>query len=151
MASPSRRPAARVSIGLVLAAAALLVNATHVAHAAEPCAADDLGCAIFNGQHALAAQLRGDDRTLPASTTRCINCHAQTDPAGAFAPPLTRDYLLDATSRRGGPPSHYDLASFCHALKEGVDPAGVVLRKSMPHYQVSDAECTALWRFITNR
>ncbi|MFL9886046.1 hypothetical protein PQR66_23610 [Paraburkholderia agricolaris] len=151
MASPSQRPAARASIGFVLAAAALLVNAVHAADAAGQCEAADLGCAIFNGQHALAAQLRGDDRTLPASTTRCINCHTQTDPAGAFAPPLTRDYLLDAVNRRGGPPSHYDLASFCRVLKNGVDPAGVVLRKSMPHYQISDAECTALWRFITNR
>lgn len=145
MASPSQCSAARASIGLVLITVALL------AHAAEPCDPADLGCAIFSGQHALEAHLRGDDRALPPSTTRCINCHTQTDPAGAFAPPLTSGYLLEAINRRGGPPSHYDLASFCHLLEDGVDPAGVVVRKSMPHYQLSRAECSALWRFVTNR
>ncbi|MFL9865175.1 hypothetical protein PQR67_13435 [Paraburkholderia fungorum] len=145
MASPSQRSAARASIGLALIGVALLANA------AEPCDPADLGCAIFSGQHALEAHLRGDDRVLPASTTRCINCHTQTDPAGAFAPPLTRAYLLDATSRRGGPPSQYNPASFCHVLEAGVDPAGVVVRKSMPNYQLSDVECSALWRFVTNR
>jgi hypothetical protein len=145
MASPSQRSAARASIGLALVTMALLANA------AELCEPADLGCSIFSGQHAISAHLRDDDRPLPAWTTRCINCHTQTDPAGAFAPPLTHGYLLDARSRRGGPPSRYDPVSFCRVLKDGVDPAGVVLRKSMPHYQMSDVECTALWHFVMNR
>ncbi|RKE26230.1 hypothetical protein B0G76_7842 [Paraburkholderia sp. BL23I1N1] len=144
MASPSQRSAARAWIGL-----ALLV-AMHLAHAAEPCDPADLGCSIFNGQQAIPAHLRDDDRPLPAWTTRCVNCHTQTDPSAAFAPPLTSATLLDAINRRGGPPSRYDPTSFCRVLKDGVDPAGVVLRKSMPHYQITGAECAALWRFVTN-
>lgn len=144
MAARPGRSAARAAIGLALAAAA------RSAGAAQPCEPADLGCSIFSGQHAVPAHLRDDDRPLPAWTTRCINCHTQTEPAAAFAPPLTADYLLAATRRRGGPPSQYDLATFCHALKDGVDPAGVVLRKTMPHYQISDSECAALWRFVTN-
>ena len=144
MASPSQRSAARASIGLAL------VIVVRLTSAAELCDPADLGCAIFSGQHPIPAHLRDDDRPLPAWTTRCINCHTQTEPAGAFAPPLTRGYLLDAVSRRGGPPSRYNPVAFCRALNDGVDPAGVVLRKSMPHYQMSDVECTALWRFVMN-
>jgi hypothetical protein len=87
---------------------------------------------------------------LPAWTTRCINCHTRTESAAAFAPSLTPGNLLNAKSRRGGPPSRYDLATFCRAVKDGIDPASVVLRKSMPHYQISDVECAALWRFVTS-
>jgi hypothetical protein len=134
----------RAAIGLALVTTARLANA------AQPCEPADLGCSIFSGQHAIPAHLRDDDRPLPAWTTRCINCHTRTEPAAAFAPSLTPGYLLGATSRRGGPPSRYNAVAFCRALKDGVDPAGVVLRKSMPHYQISDIECAALWRFVTN-
>lgn len=96
----------------------------------------------------MAAHLRDDDRPLPSWTTRCVNCHTGTSTAAAFAPPLTHDSLLGATRRRGGPISHYDAAAFCRAVKDGIDPAGVLLRKSMPRYKISDAECTALWQFV---
>ena len=96
----------------------------------------------------MAAHLRDDDRPLPSWTTRCANCHVGTSTAAAFAPPLTHDSLLGATRRRGGPISHYDAMAFCRAIKDGIDPAGVVLRKSMPRYRISDAECTALWQFV---
>ena len=127
------------------------VAMTPLARAQTACESADMGCAIFNGQHPMSAHLRDDDRSLPAWTTRCVNCHVGASTAAAFAPPLTRDYLLAATHRRGGPISHYDAAAFCRAVKDGVDPAGVVLRKSMPRYQMTDAECTALWRFVTSQ
>jgi len=142
--SKSQRSVARAAIGLALATVARLANA------AQLCEPADLGCSIFSGQHAIPAHLRDDNHPLPAWTTRCINCHTRAESAAGFAPPLTPGYLLDATSRRGGPPSRYNPAAFCRALKEGVDPADVVLRKSMPHYQISDIECAALWRFVTN-
>lgn len=145
MASRSRRFAARATIGLIL------IVVARAANAAQTCGPDDLGCRIFNGQYPLQAHLRDDDRALPAWTTRCVNCHTQTGPTAAFAPPLTSDSLLAATRRRGGPPSTYDPATFCHALKDGIDPAEIVLRKSMPQYQISDAQCAALWRFVTNQ
>ncbi|MBC8747448.1 hypothetical protein F6X42_12775 [Paraburkholderia sp. WC7.3b] len=145
MALRLRGTATRAARALALAAACT----TYVAHAAPLCRSNELGCSIFNGQHALAAQLRGDDHRLPGSTTRCANCHSQTGAADGFAPPLTAANLLPARSRRGGPASSYDQTSFCTALREGIDPADVMLRKAMPHYHISDTECSALWHFIT--
>ncbi|CAB3808879.1 hypothetical protein LMG28614_06901 [Paraburkholderia ultramafica] len=117
--------------------------------AAQPCESEDLGCSIFSGQHAIPAQLREDDLPLPGSTTRCVNCHTRTDSADTFAPPLTPGNLFAAKSRRGGPASSYDQAAFCKALRDGIDPADVMLRKTMPHYQINDVECAALWHFVT--
>jgi hypothetical protein len=128
-----------------------LLAMTALARAETACEPADLGCALFNGQHPLAAHLRDDDRPLPAWTTRCINCHAATAKAAAFAPPLTHDTLLGATRRRGGPISHYDATAFCRAVRDGIDPAGVLLRKSMPRYRIADAECAALWRFVVSQ
>lgn len=137
------RTAARVALMLGLA------SITYVVHAAPLCEPRDLGCAIFNGQHSVAAQLRDDDHLLPGSTTRCANCHSQTGAADAFAPPLSAGNLFPAKSRRDGPASSYDQATFCRALREGIDPANVLLRKAMPHYRISDTECAALWHFVT--
>jgi hypothetical protein len=145
MARPRYRSARVAAIGLALVAMARL------AYALGSCEPASLGCAIFNGQHPLSAHLRDDNSALPAWTTRCVNCHVGASASTTFAPPLTRDYLLGATRRRGGPISHYDPAAFCHAVKDGVDPAGIVLRKPMPRYQMTDAECSALWRFVTTQ
>ncbi|CAB3716621.1 hypothetical protein LMG24238_04567 [Paraburkholderia sediminicola] len=144
MALRRRHQTIRSAIGLALFALACLANA------GQPCESADLGCAIFNGQHAIPAHLRDDDRALPDWTTRCINCHTGKQPVESFAPLLTPSYLLDAISRRGGPPSRYNPDTFCRVLKDGVDPASVMLRKSMPNYQISDTECAALWRYITS-
>ncbi|MFL9898510.1 hypothetical protein PQR75_10430 [Paraburkholderia fungorum] len=144
MASRSQHRAARAALGLALLCVAGLVNAV------QSCDPANLGCAIFSGDHAMSAHLRDDDRPLPAWTTRCINCHTQTASTTAFAPPLTPSYLLDAISRRGGPPSRYNPATLCRALRDGIDPDNIMLRKSMPRYELSDTECAALWRFITN-
>ena len=141
--STTSRLAARWTVCLALLGAALF------AHAEERCNPDDIGCAIFTGQRPTAAHLRDDNQALPEWTTRCINCHTRTEPAPSFAPPLTRGYLLDAKSRRGGPPSQYDPVAFCRAIEDGIDPASVLLRKSMPHFQLSRAECAALWQFVT--
>ncbi|MEX3894418.1 hypothetical protein [Paraburkholderia sp. BR10954] len=145
-ALPFRRPAARVAVCLGLAAVVRLAHAEQ-----QLCKSGDLGCAIYNGQHAVAAHLRDDDRPLPPWTTRCVNCHAGTDKSGTFAPPLTAALLLDAKSRRGGPASSYQPGGFCRAVRHGIDPANVLLRKAMPQYQLSDSECEALWEYLTNR
>lgn len=133
----------RAVIGLAL------VTVIRLAEGADSCGPADLGCAIFSGQHAVAAHLRDDDRMLPAAAARCINCHSQAGAAAAFAPPLTPRYLLSYADRRGGPPSRYNSVVFCRVLEDGIDPAGIVLKKSMPHYTLSDTECAALWRFFT--
>lgn len=127
------------------------VAMTPLARAQTACESADMGCAIFNGQHPMTAHLRDDDRPLPSFATRCVNCHGGTSTKPAFAPPLTHDALLGAASRRGGPISHYDAMAFCRAVKDGVDPAGVLLRKSMPHYRIADTECQALWQYVMHR
>lgn len=139
------RQAASVAIGLAL------VGAMHAAGAAQACAPADAGCAIFTGERALTAHLRDDDRSLPPATSRCANCHTGTPSAASFAPLLTPDYLLTPTKRRGGPASSYDEKNFCQVLRNGVDPAGVLVRKAMPRYEISDNECTTVWRYLTKR
>jgi hypothetical protein len=143
MASRSRRAALRAALTLALA------SITYIVHAAPLCESKDLGCAIFYGQHSVEAQLRDDDQLLPGSTTRCANCHSQTGPADAFAPPLTAATLFPAKIRRDGPASSYDQTTFCRAVRDGIDPVNVMLRKAMPHYRISDTECAALWHFVT--
>jgi hypothetical protein len=140
-------PAVRLAL---IALGLALLGAARLAGAAQSCDPANLGCAIFNGDHALSAHLRDDAQPLPDWTTRCVNCHTQTSSTKAFAPLLTPSYLLDATSRRGGPPMSYNPATLCRALRDGIDPANVMLRKAMPRYVLSDTECAALWRFITN-
>lgn len=140
-----RRTVVRAAIGLAFSAV------VHLAGAESACEPMDVGCRIFAGQQPVVAHLRDDPRALPAATARCIQCHTPQDGAPAFAPPLSSGYLLGAMRRRGGPPSGYDQAAFCRALRDGVDPAGVLLRKAMPNFQVSDDECAALWRFVTAR
>jgi hypothetical protein len=54
-------------------------------------------------------------------------------------------------ARRGGPASRYDALSFCKVIREGLDPANVVINSAMPRYQVSDAQCTSLWSYVMSR
>ena len=137
--------AAHAAIGLALALA------LHAGHAAEPCSSADIGRAIFTGECALPAHLRDDKRGLPPATTRCVNCHAGTDRGAPFAPRLTRGYLLDPVHRRGGPPSAYDEQNFCRVLRDGVDPASVIVAKAMPRYEISDSECASMWRYLVEQ
>lgn len=125
-----------------------LITMTGLARGELSCVSDNLGCAIFSGEYPVAGHLRGDNQLLPSWTTRCINCHSQTVTGTAFAPPLTTSNLLDAKSRRGGPPSRYDSQSFCRAVRDGIDPANVLLRKAMPNYRISESECAAVWRYV---
>ncbi|MGF6917328.1 hypothetical protein [Paraburkholderia sp. 40] len=139
----------RAAFTLCVTAAVFLVAVTPAANGADSSQSMELGRDIFSGQHALAAHLRDDDRMLPDNAIRCINCHGHADNAASFGPPLTSQYLLSDTRGRGGPPSRYDLSSFCRALNVGVDPTGIVLKKAMPQYTFSDTECAAVWSFVT--
>lgn len=100
---------------------------------------------------------------LPQQAVRCVNCHrpesgptgsvAATDSAALatdkFAPALGPRLLTQSVARRGGPPSTYDRNSFCKLLREGVDPAHVMIPQAMPRYTLTDEECEALWLFLT--
>jgi len=138
----------RASFTMHVMTALFFVAVENSANGEDPYRSTDLGYAIFSGQRALVAHLRDDNRMVPANAARCINCHGHMDNAASFAPPLTRRHLLSDAERRGGPPSHYTLISFCRVLRAGVDPTGIVLKKAMPQYTLSDTECAALWSFV---
>lgn len=131
-----------------------------VGAAAEP-PATQRGQDLFDGKLALTARLTGHTNALPFAVAVCANCHAQgtrnapaTASAGAsaaFGPELTADSLRKATRRRGGPPSRYDEASFCKALTTGIDPADVIIRRTMPRYDLSAEDCHALWIYVSGR
>ena len=132
-----------------LALAAMLASAA----AADDGASAARGQKLFQGELALPARIAGQDFALPAQASRCINCHAvsrsnaASAPADAqrIGPALTAAALTDAVRRRGGPPSRYDAASLCKLLRSGVDPAYVMILRTMPRYEVSEADCQSLW------
>ena len=105
------------------------------------------GKGIFFGQVGLPAHIAGQDVALPASASRCSNCHG-AQATQRIAPLLTPTSLTTATSRRGGPPSAYTRESLCRLLRTGVDPAFIVVPRSMPRYDLSDADCAALWAYV---
>ena len=116
------------------------------------------GRQLFHGEAStlgtVPGRLAGHGDDLPAMATRCANCHASgegRDPPSttpAFAPRLNRQGLTQAVPRRGGPPSAYDAASLCKLLRDGIDPAWVMVRQEMPRYAATDAQCLALWTFL---
>jgi mono/diheme cytochrome c family protein len=116
------------------------------------------GRQLFEGELALPARIVGQDFALPAAASRCVNCHgassgnAASSPAATqqVGPALTRSTLTDAVRRRGGPPSRYDAASLCALLRSGVDPAHVIILRTMPRYDISDADCRSLWLHLTD-
>jgi hypothetical protein len=153
------RGAPRVAI----AAAALVLAA--VAVGALSTASDrreaELGARAFDGRDPLRARVDGHDAPLPAAAVACANCHlpdpgpARASAAGAppgggasFGPRLDRASLTVDAARRGGPPSRFDRVSFCRTLRTGEDPAGVLLPRAMPRYEIDDAGCDRLWRHL---
>ena len=94
-----------------------------------------------------------DHRTdLPAAVVVCRGCHVAAVASPGTpppAPPVDRALLLEAKPRRGGPPSAYDLPAFCRLLRTGADPAYVLVAREMPVFDVDDAQCESLWRFVT--
>ncbi|MGO4306596.1 c-type cytochrome [Cupriavidus sp. RAF12] len=137
---------ARWLLALALTAACLPAAAEVTPTPASP--AVEQGRAMFYGEAALAAHLRGEARALPAGASRCANCHVVTRGTESFGPRLTADSLLGLSARRGGPPTAYDRNTFCSVMADSVDVAGVMLARSMPQYRLSDQECTALWSYL---
>lgn len=129
-----------------------------LAAAAQANPALQQGRALFTGAEALAARSGGPQgMALPPSASRCINCHRAgglqpPTPAAtaSFGPALHAAWLLQPQPRRGGPASRYDAPALCRVLREGQDPAGVLLGAAMPRYTLSDAQCRALWTLLTS-
>jgi hypothetical protein len=109
------------------------------------------GEALFAGRESLKGTIRGHEGRLPPEVVVCGNCHpaANQSRADAAAPRIDRSWLLEASPRRRGPPTSYDSRSFCRLLRTGVDPAYILIAREMPVYDVDDAQCGELWRFLT--
>lgn len=107
---------------------------------------------LYKGKLPLVARLAASEDDLAPAAARCVNCHgpdgrgvteAEVKSTGIGGVALTRP-----VSRRGGPPSAYTLSSFRTALRQGHDPAHVVLARAMPRYDISDADSEALWAYL---
>lgn len=146
-----RTGVAVVVVGLLLSAAA----AVWVVRAPKQLQAR--GARLFDGREPLTATLAGHATPLPAQTARCSQCHAGPDTQNtavgqaAFpGPPLDGRHLRTALSRRGGPPIAYDVSAFCRTLRDGIDPAHVMLPRTMPRFDIDDTRCEALWTHLTS-
>ncbi len=108
------------------------------------------GANLYAGHKAVAAHIAGHDDPLPAQAAACVNCHDRGPRAGTpIAPPLIGATLTQTLARRGGPPSRYDRAAFCKLLRTGIDPAFVLVPRTMPRFEISDADCATLWNFVS--
>jgi hypothetical protein len=111
------------------------------------------GVELFLGREPLKGTIRGHEASLPPEFVACGSCHGAAhvqSPAGTYAPPLVSSWLREPRVRRGGPPSSYDLPSFCRLLRTGVDPASILIARIMPTYEIDDTQCSNLWTFVTN-
>ena len=143
-----------------LGSAAVAVACCAVAARADPSSAE-IGRSLFEGRAPLVAHIVGQDVALPVQASRCVNCHLDAAPnvgaasSGAasrrLGPTLTAVGLREPARRRGGPPSRYDSEAFCRLLRTGVDPASVIVDRSMPRYEIDTADCEALWAHLTTR
>ena len=102
-----------------------------------------VGSALFHGGQPLIGRIRGHDTALPPEAVRCVNCHATRR--------ISRALLLEARQRRGGPPTRYDQPAFCKLLRTGIDPGYVLIAREMPIYDVDEAQCAGLWRYLTGK
>jgi hypothetical protein len=108
----------------------------------------DAGRAIFEGDQALQARIAGHESALPAQASRCVNCHGAARPAGPSVPVLSAATLAAPVARRGGPPSRYDERALCTLLRTGVDPAHVMVARTMPRFVIDEKQCEALWQYL---
>ena len=151
-----RRLAAVAAAGVPLTLALVWLRAS----------ARERGSHLFHGSAPLTGRILGHDEPLPADAAQCQNCHRlESEPVASVAPKADQTTaqpvetvgpklgpasLTRAAKRRGGPASAYTAEAFCRLLREGVDPAQIVIPQLMPRYTLSDAECNALWAYLTS-
>lgn len=141
-----RRRTPLVTIAVAAGAAAGLLAVATAAFLALQGRAE--GAAMYEGRQPLVARVSGHEQPLPALAARCVNCH---EGAQAIGPALNERTLARLLPRRGGPPSRYDAAALCRLLREGIDPASVLVPRAMPRYEVDGRACEALWSHLQSR
>lgn len=115
----------------------------------------ELGRRLYHGESTLQARMVSHAEALPQEAVRCTNCHQrEAEPAlpntENFGPRLGPLGLTKPVVRRGGPASRYDAKALCRLLRDGIDPAHVMIPQTMPRYTMTDQECEALWTFLTS-
>ncbi|MFC3695173.1 hypothetical protein [Chenggangzhangella methanolivorans] len=139
--APRRRFAVAALVVVALAAAAVLAWRSPIAR----------GYMLFHGHAALEAKIFSGV-ALPVSASACVNCHEGAASGGPRAiARLDRTTFSAPRTPRGGAPVSYDEASFCRLMREGVDPASVMVSRLMPRFDVSDADCAALFAYVSRR
>jgi hypothetical protein len=109
------------------------------------------GFAFYHGYLTLPAQIAGQDFDLPVRASQCVNCHDAERVARDRTlrlVPLNRGALTEPGLRRGGPQTVYTEASFCSLMRTGVDPASVLINRTMPRFALTDQNCNALWTYL---
>lgn len=113
-----------------------------------------MGYSYYHGYAGLKGRIAGHDTDLPAQASRCANCHDRPAYASSVAQPiapLDRVALLTPHSRRGGPATAFSEESFCALLRDGIDPAMVMVNRTMPRFDLTQGQCHALWRYVLLR
>lgn len=149
-----RRERKRLALG-----AGLIVMAAAVGVAATAYAERDRvrGWALYHGHLPTVGRIYGHTADLPESASRCANCHEPARSGLGSAPTARTVSILDARSlteprrRRTGPEYAYDRDSFCETLATGIDPVHVIMGRTMPRFALADADCTALWAYLSTR
>jgi len=113
------------------------------------------GEALYYGVVPLSGRISGQTLQLPARVLACVRCHeGRGGQAGGELQPgvdLLGGWLSQIRSRRNGPASQYTPATFCRALRNGIDPVSVVLAIQMPRFDISDQDCNALWNYLNSQ
>jgi hypothetical protein len=106
---------------------------------------------LFKGKEPLKGKIRGHEDFLPPAAVICANCHITKSTSRLSskpAPQLNRAWFTEMRQRHGGPPSTYNLASFCKLLRTGTDPVFVLVDREMPIYDLNDSQCADLWDYL---
>ena len=162
MATIHLRVRLRSSVFAIIAGCALALVGAMACTSERARGERETGRQLFAGERPLTATMAGHTAPLPQDAVRCTNCHRRETGAVArpgadsaldetqdFGPALGAGSLTRAVARRGGPPSVYDGPAFCRVLREGIDPAHVVIAQTMPRYTMTPEECESVWIFLT--
>lgn len=137
------------------AAGAAAATAAPVAASVAASAAAARGERLFDGREALQGRLAGHTASLPSGQGACLACHGRAASSSPLetrsAPALGCTTLSRLRARRGEPPFAYDRNGFCRAVRTGINPNEVVLQRTMPRFELEQAQCDALWAYLTTK
>lgn len=106
----------------------------------------------YSGPARMRAHLDGIDALLEPSSVRCSNCHgvdAGGIPLGVIKGTNIHSASLGNRRSASGASWSYDGASFCTAVRKGIDGSGRILEPGMPRYDITDSQCRSLWNYVT--